>query len=166
MILFLLACETVFSPPVAPPAGPTVPTLLGQAPGVAFVGHWTSTGCGQRQYARNISFELDNTYNAIDMISPCRPGTQCIWSGMVGYSGSWAQPEEKRLVLREWGSSSAPGSPHPQEFFADDNGNLVESNCVYTRGFTVPEGMTEAQVTPQAAVPTVTPAAPPAVTPP
>ena len=160
MILLMLACDTPEAPPPPPPVeGPKVQTLLGEASGVDFAGNWTSPSCGGRAYARNIRFEADNSYSAIDMIQPCTPGAECKWSGMVGYTGTWVLSGDKKMKLREMGASNSPGSPHPYEFVADFDGNLIENTCLYKRGLTVPTGYTEEQVTPQ--VPTVPTVAPP-----
>lgn len=151
MILLMLACDP--PPPPPPVEGPKVQTLLGEASGVDFSGDWTSPNCGGRAYARNIRFESDNTYAGLDLVSPCAPGTQCVWSGMVGYAGTWGISDPKVLQLMEMGAPAGPGSPHPSRFTADKDGNLIESTCVYTRGLTIPPGYTKEQVTPR--VPTV-----------
>ena len=36
---------------------PTVPTMLGDTPGVAFLGDWTSAPCEGRAFSRNLRFE-------------------------------------------------------------------------------------------------------------
>lgn len=149
LLMFLWACDTLFGADPPPPEGPTVPTLLGEASGVAFEGNWTSPSCGGRSYARNLRFEVDGTYAAIDLVSPCPPGTHCVWSGMVGYNGSWSLSDPKHLAMREMGAPAGPGSPHPTVFTADINGNLIESGCSYQKGLTVPPGYSEEQVTPR-----------------
>lgn len=144
--------EPAAAPPAAtPPAGDTVtaPTLLGPAPGVAFLGNWTSAACGGRAYARNIHFEEDQTYAGIDLVSPCPVGASCIWSGMTGYAGIWVQ-NGKEVSLREIGAPTTEGGPHPTKFEATADGKLVENGCFYTRGLTVPKGYEESRVTPHA----------------
>lgn len=143
----LLACETPAEP--QPAGGASVPTLLGDAPGIMFIGNWTSTSCGGRAYARNVRFEADGSYAGVDLISPCPPGTTCVWSGIVAYGGSWVQ-NGTLLQLRETGGGpTGPGTPHPTELRADTEGQLREGDCAYTRGLTVPGGYTEDQVTPR-----------------
>ncbi|MSP54556.1 MAG: hypothetical protein EXR69_02965 [Myxococcales bacterium] len=153
----LAACAA--APPVAPPTtpaspaaptpikGPVVHTLLGDAPGVEFTGDWTSAACGGRQFARNIHFDADGAYSAIDLMSPCPVGTQCLTSGLMAYEGIWSV-ENDTLELRDMGGTSAPG-PHPTSFRADDLGRLVESGCPYTKGLTVPDGYEPSKVTPK-----------------
>lgn len=130
------------------PGDPTVPTLLGDVKGVAFVGDWTSPSCGGRAYARNIHFDAENSYAGIDLVSPCPTGTTCVWSGMIAYAGIWVQ-EGDRLKLREIGGPTGPGSPHPTEFTATVEGSLVENGCAYSRGLTVPAGYEEDRVRPK-----------------
>lgn len=149
LLIFLWSCTTLTGADPKPPEGPTVPTLLGEAAGVAFEGNWTSPSCGGRAYARNIRFEVDGSYATIDLVSPCPPGTHCVWSGMVGYGGTWVLSDPKILSLREIGAPAGPGSPHPSQFTADMKGNLIESTCIYQKGLTIPPGYTEEQVTPR-----------------
>lgn len=128
--------------------GPQVDTLLGKVPGVKFLGDWTSPGCPGREYPRNLTFFMENEYAGLDLVSPCAPGAQCAWSGMVAYAGRWVQ-DGTTLKLRSIGGSTAPGSPHPTEVQANFEGKLVENDCEYTRGLTVPEGYAEDQVRPR-----------------
>ena len=154
---------TPATPPASPggapastpaPAEPKVNTLLGTADGITFIGNWTSPECGGRKYPRNIRFEGDNTYAGIDLLNPCPAGTPCVWSGMVGFSGLWMMGE-KKVVLQEAGSAGGPGSPHPTEFTADMEGNLIAQGCAYTRGLYIPPGYNEDQVTPRPPKPPV-----------
>lgn len=147
LLLPLLACaQPPAEAPKPAPAGPSVPTLLGEAHGVAYLGDWTSKDCTARTFARNIRFEDDGTYAAVDLVSPCPVGTQCAWSGIVAYQGIYQQQSET-LELRDIGGTPAAG-PHPTSFRADDAGHLVEGGCTYEKGLTVPEGYDAAKVTP------------------
>lgn len=143
----LAACASEPPAPAPPIKGPIVHTLLGDAPGVEFTGDWTSPACGGRQFARNIHFDADGAYAAIDLMSPCPVGTQCLTSGLMAYEGIWSIKDDA-LELRDMGGTSAPG-PHPTSFRADDKGQLVESGCPYTKGLTVPDGYEAAKVTPK-----------------
>ncbi len=127
---------------------PTVPTMLGDTPGVAFLGDWTSAPCEGRAFSRNLRFEKENAYAGRDLVSPCPPGTECVWSGIVAYAGIWKQ-EGNKLYLREIGSPTAAGSPHPTEVISTVDGTLLENGCTYTRGLTVPDGSTEDQARPR-----------------
>lgn len=147
------ATPTAPSAPPASPApaeGPTVPTLLGDVPGVAFVGDWTSTSCAGRAFARNLRLDEDHQYAVIDLVSPCPTGATCAWSGMVTYAGTWVQ-EGTDLLLREIGSPASTDSPHPRRIQATTDGRLVEpdAGCFYERGLTVPEGYDPERVRPK-----------------
>ena len=134
------------------PTDQKVPTLFGDVSGVSFVGDWTSPPCGGRNYARNVHFDSDQHYAVVDMVSPCPPGTSCIWSGLTGFSGIWAQ-EGTKLRVQEIGSGPpSPGGPHPVLFEATADGKLVENGCFYTKGLTVPPGYEEERVKPKVPV--------------
>lgn len=157
LFVLLAACDE----PEPLPEGPKVQTLLGEAVGIRFLGNWTSAACGDRPYARNIRFDKNNQYAAIDLVSPCPAGGTCVWSGLVGYAGTWSVVDNE-LRLREIHAPGAPGSPHPQRFLASMDGKLMEGDCPYTEGLTVPPGYTESQVTPRApGTPVTDPDAPP-----
>ncbi len=159
-VILFMAAFVACDEPEPLPEGPKVQTLLGEAVGVRFVGNWTAAPCGARNYARNIRFDKNNQYAAIDLVSPCPAGGTCVWSGMVGYAGSWTVVDNE-LILKEIHAPGAPGSPHPQRFLAALDGKLMEGDCPYVGGLTVPDGYTESQVTPRApGAPVVDPAAP------
>lgn len=122
--------------------------MLGEVTGIVFTGDWTSTGCESRSYARNLYIGSNHTYAGVDLISPCPVGTECVWSGIVGFAGVWKQ-DDRKLLLREIGAPIDKGSPHPTEVVADTKGNLVENGCAYQQGLTVPPGYTEDQVKPR-----------------
>lgn len=136
--------------PAAPiPAdAPKVDTMLGKVPGVKYIGEWTSTGCEGRTYARNLVFYEYGEYAGVDLVAPCPPGVPCAWSGLVAFAGIWKQDGTK-LLLREIGAPTAPGSPHPTEVQATTEGKLVENGCEYSPGLTVPPGYTQDQVRPR-----------------
>jgi hypothetical protein len=136
------------APPPIPADAPKVDTMLGQVPGVKYIGEWTSAGCEGRTFARNLTFFENGEYAAMDLVSPCPAGTVCAWSGLVAYVGIWKQDGTK-LLLREIGAPTAPGSPHPTEVQATVDGQLVENGCTYSPGLTVPPGYTEDQVRPR-----------------
>jgi hypothetical protein len=65
-------------PPSAPPSAPA-----------NVVGAWASPACGGRAYARKIQFNAGGAFEAQDLVSPCPPGTVCIWSGIVLNKGTY-----------------------------------------------------------------------------
>jgi hypothetical protein len=147
LLIPLLACAQTPAEPPKPVDGPKVSTLLGDAPGITYLGDWTSKGCPSRSFPRNIHFEQGGTYAGIDLVSPCPVGTQCAWSGIVSYQGIWMQ-QGQTIELRDIGGTGERG-PHPTSFRADDKGFLVESGCNYERGVTIPDGYTADAVTPK-----------------
>lgn len=150
-MLLLLACAAEVpsaTPPPAPAGAPQVDTLLGKAPGVVFTGVWTNKDCPGRNYPRNLYIDEEGEYAGLDLVSPCPKGTACMWSGMVGFAGTWRQDGD-RLVFREIGAPGQKGSPHPTEVRADFSGHLVENDCLYDKGLTVPDGYTEDEVKPR-----------------
>lgn len=150
LALVVTACAVApvaTTPPPEPIPGPTVSTLLGDAPGITYLGQWTSKACPTRAFARNILFEDDGNYAAADLISPCPVGTQCAWSGISLYQGIWSQQGET-IETRDMGGTAAAG-PHPTSFRANDRSQLVEGGCTYDRGLTVPDGYTPESVTPR-----------------
>lgn len=150
LLLVAWACSTPEPPPPPPiPEGAsTVPTLLGEVAGVAFVGDWTSGPCSGRSYARNVHFDSDQHFAVVDIVDPCEPGTECVWSGLTTFSGLWAV-DGTRLKVREIGAVAAtPGGPHPVLFESTTDGKLVENGCTYEKGLTVPEGYTAERVRP------------------
>lgn len=145
-LIFLVSCAAEVAPP--PVVGAKVDTLLGPAGGVYIVGDWTSAACAGRAYARNLHIEAHQEYAGVDLVSPCPKGTQCMWSGMVGFAGVWVM-EGKKLQLREIGGATVPGGAHPTLIEATMEGKLVENGCVYEKGLTIPEGYTDVEVRPK-----------------
>ena len=144
-LLPLLACAQTPVELPKPIEGPKVATLLGDVPGITFLGDWTSKGCPSRNFPRNIHFEVGGKYAGVDLVSPCPVGTQCAWSGILTYGGIWQQ-QGQTIQLRDIGGTGESG-PHPTRFQADDKGFLVEAGCNYERGVTVPDGYTADAVT-------------------
>ena len=147
--LLLFACAQEPPPPPPPPVDAhKEDTLLGKVQGVSFVGNWTSPACGGRTYARNVRFEPFQRSAVIDLVDPCPVGTECAWSGMIGFEGLW-ELDGKVLKTREIGVPIDPGGPRPAKFEATTDGKLVENGCIYTKGLTVPPGYTEDRVRPE-----------------
>jgi hypothetical protein len=164
-LLVLAACATepgstpgapaATPPPTAPPTA-TAPdpkdapavgadgahveyTWLGAVKGVNFLGEWTSA-CPKHGYARNLRILPAGRWYGTDITTPCEPGKQCLWNGLVLLSGTWAKHEDK-LVLRVINQA-------PMMFVSTDAGELVEEDvgCTFTKGVTVPPGYTKEQV--------------------
>lgn len=140
------------APAAASPAAPGTPadtpasegahveyTWLGSVKGVNFLGEWTSK-CPNHGYARNLRIVSGGRWYGTDITTPCEPGKQCLWNGLVVLSGTWAKMDDK-LVL-------AVINQAPMKFVSTEAGELVEEGvgCTYTKGVTVPPGYTREQV--------------------
>ena len=119
-------------------------TWLGAVKGVNVLGEWTSK-CATHGYARNLRLVTGGRWYGTDITTPCEPGKQCLWNGLVLLSGTWGKLDE-RLILNVINQPS-------MKFVSTDAGELVEEDvgCTYTKGVTVPPGYTREQV--QAEVP-------------
>lgn len=112
--------------PTTPPATPS---------GVA--GKWTSASCGARAYERRLTFDASGTFSAEDRVSPCPPGTTCVWSGIVIRHGKYAVSGSS-IQLTIDGPNAGPGQPLPASFALDPSGAPAElldggKRCVYAR---------------------------------
>ncbi len=65
-------------------------TPLSTAAPVDITGPWENSSCGDRQYRRQITFQEGGKFAAVDEVAPCPPGTQCVWSGIVYWHGTWS----------------------------------------------------------------------------
>ena len=103
-----------------------------------WAGAWTSPSCGARKYERRIRLSTDGTFAAEDRVSPCPAGVQCVWSGIVTWSGRW-QPEGDGIRLDQAASGPGPaGAPHPNRLVWDAaDGAPAEitdtGHCTYAR---------------------------------
>ncbi len=128
---------------VAPPA-PTAsakptPPVPASGPGL---GTWVGAPCAGRSYERVVTLGPENAIEITDRVSPCPPGAQCIWSGLVVRSGTFtvespsALGKPSRLVLAIEEAESAKAQPLPQYFlWWDSRGELTEADesCGYVR---------------------------------
>jgi hypothetical protein len=114
-------------------------TWLGSVKGVNFVGEWTSK-CPHHGWARNLRIVTGGRWYGTDITTPCEPGKECLWNGLVVLSGTWAKVDD-RLVLSVINQA-------PMKFVSTDAGALVEEGpeCTYTKGVSVPPGYTREQV--------------------
>ena len=86
------------------------------APSDGIAGTWHSESCGKREYAREMVFLDGGTYVRFDLVSPCPPGAQCIWSGILNFRGGWtfdgtaiALNDEQQVGSAGGGDSFGPG---------------------------------------------------------
>lgn len=72
-----------------------------------WTGTFRSPSCGARTYERILTLKEDRTFTATDRVSPCPPKVQCIWSGIVVWSGTWVT-DEKGVVLTKTSGGKGP----------------------------------------------------------
>jgi len=109
-----------------PPTDPTAPTTqeppTGQTPpgggDASFAGTYTSPNCGARTYERKITINADGTFAAQDLVSPCPPGTQCVWSGIVNRQGTYTRAADA-ITLKVTGTAPTQGQPFPDKLVID-----------------------------------------------
>ncbi|HLM73568.1 MAG TPA: hypothetical protein VK459_12775 [Polyangiaceae bacterium] len=52
-------------------------------------GAWSSRSCGAREFERLIKLQEGGELRGEDRVAPCPAGSQCMWSGIIFWSGSW-----------------------------------------------------------------------------
>ena len=128
--------EVEGSPPGEPSPGttPHPPPPGGGGEGGA---NWSSPSCGERTYERTLSLRPDFTFSAEDRVSPCPAGAQCIWSGVVPWSGTWTpSPEPRGVYLSESEVQNGERTqPRPKLLVYGTDGRLMEdgTDCAYDR---------------------------------
>jgi hypothetical protein len=136
------------APSSAPPAGPTgsaTPTDTAAAPTtpppggpapISLPGRWTSPRCGERKYVRNLELLDGGTFKAEDRVSPCPPNVQCVWSGIIHRTGSWAQEGNTVKLVVDKDRNPPRGQVLPQSL-EHAGAELVEvqgsERCSYTK---------------------------------
>jgi hypothetical protein len=53
------------------------------------LGSWENGSCGEREYLRRVNFLASGNFTALDSVAPCPPKAQCVWSGIIRWSGAW-----------------------------------------------------------------------------
>jgi hypothetical protein len=93
------------TPTTAPAATPTTQASTAPASGaeLQWVGSWTSPSCGGRTFERRLVLKQDKTFSAQDLVSPCPPKVQCVWAGIVFWSGTWAVDEKGAVLTKTTG---------------------------------------------------------------
>lgn len=101
-----------------PTQSPATPAPSGQPSGQPsalspdeskWVGSWSSASCGDRKFERKLTLKADKTFMAQDLVSPCPPKVQCIWAGIVSWSGTWALDDKGALLTKTSGSRDPSG---------------------------------------------------------
>lgn len=81
--------STATRPPEAAPSSPGSPPATPSG-NRTLVGLWASPRCGDRGYERTLELQEGGHFVAHDRVSPCPPGAQCVWSGIVTRGGTWS----------------------------------------------------------------------------
>lgn len=135
--------STTPAPSTTPTPAPTTGTPAPSGGSERLIGVWTSPSCGARTYARTLQFDRGSAFEAQDLVAPCPPKVQCIWSGIVGNKGTYAvEGSTIRLNVTQPGSN-AKAQPLPTTLGIDPTTSApVETagatKCVYAKGAPVP----------------------------
>ena len=103
-------------------------------------GTWTSGRCSDRAYRRELTLSPDNSFAAIDYVSPCPPGKVCIWSGIVNRSGTWSMRNNRLIELSPTSPEERRGAPLARYLHYDGSAETMleatpgsVANCLYER---------------------------------
>lgn len=129
--------------PAPQPNGTAAPSPTSAPSGSAdpqqarWVGNWSSPNCGERKYERVINLGPDGRFSAQERVSPCPAGTQCVWSGIVAYQGSW-EAKGDGVTLTVSKQDNAPGkialaSALSWSAAANAPADAADANCAYTK---------------------------------
>jgi hypothetical protein len=116
-----------------PVAAPPPQAAAGRFP---IPSEWTSPACETRSYERQLRFEGER-FEAKDLVAPCPPGTQCVWSGIIVRAGSFSLDRKQLRLLPDTDAPSAPQAgkfPLPPHLWLAADGTLTEDEgaCPYT----------------------------------
>jgi hypothetical protein len=76
------------------------------------VGSWENGSCGDRDYNRRVNFLASGSFTALDLVAPCPPKAQCVWSGIIRWSGTWELDGELiRIVVKQDGERMPEALP-------------------------------------------------------
>ncbi len=124
---------------VPDPVAPVEEVVVPSQPQTSIVGTWSSASCGERSYARELVFVEGGSYVRLDLVSPCPPGTLCVWSGIVHFTGGWRlEGDQVRLIEEVQVGSGGPSGfvSRPEELVVDGEtlkAHVAGEDCVYTR---------------------------------
>lgn len=114
-----------------PPSASSVP-VSSQAPDLS--GVWSSASCGKRTYERIITVNAEGRFVADDRVSPCPPGTQCIWSGIVHRKGTWKRVALTLALFPEDAiDGKQAGEPFPSTLAPAGAGIEDDFGCAYVK---------------------------------
>lgn len=85
-------------------------------------GSWSTADGAKGAIERQLTLHADGQFVAADLVSPCPPDVQCVWSGIVDNAGAWAK---RGATLRlSWKEPIATwdGLSYPAELVLDGCG--------------------------------------------
>lgn len=138
MLIALLACGPKTDPapapePVPEPAPQPAPEPDPEPTG-SLTGDWSSPSCGERTYPRELKLSEDGTWTARDLVSPCPPDVQCVWSGIVESHGTWTADGDAVTLTEE--TTDERARPRPTRLEPAEGGAMSvepDGSCLYTR---------------------------------
>ncbi|WP_327351232.1 hypothetical protein [Streptomyces sp. NBC_01304] len=72
-------------------------------------GTWVSPASGDRGYPREVDFDASGTFRVRDLVSPCPPKVQCVWSGINSAQGTYAvEGDDVRLTYDNGRTDAMP----------------------------------------------------------
>jgi len=96
-------------------------------------GTWSSASCGKRSYERVITVTNDGKFVADDRVSPCPPGTQCVWSGIVHRKGSYERVALTLALFPDEVEGKQAGEPFPSTLAPAGAGIEDDYGCAYVK---------------------------------
>ena len=108
------AGETVTGDPGTAGAGETRPA--GSAVEIDPSGSWENASCGDRTHLRRINFLDGGRFTAIDEVAPCPPKVQCVWSGIIRWSGDWRLDGRRITIEIKPGKDERAPESLPEEY--------------------------------------------------
>ncbi|MCA9570816.1 MAG: hypothetical protein KC656_23405 [Myxococcales bacterium] len=127
MLILIAACSKP-----APVPEPAAAEPAREAPAPSWAGEWHSASCGERTYPRNLILQDGGAATLEELISPCPPGAQCVWSGVHVIEGTWSVDGDtvKLDVSAPSGGPPAIGLPSVLTW----KGAPAQGDCVYEAG--------------------------------
>ena len=136
------AAEAMTAPTSSPPVAISAEPESKLGPPGPGVGTYVGAACNGRSYERVVTLGSEGAIEVVDRVSPCPPGAQCVWSGIVVRSGKYSVrgPTELgkpfRVVLSLVGAQDPKASVLPTHLlWWESRGSLTEpdESCRYVR---------------------------------
>ena len=132
-VFLLLACSKQPTPNATPDAAPQQASQAAPSSTTSakeWMGKWVNASCGERGFARYLTFNTDGSLELEDHVSPCPPGAPCAWSGIIVAPGSWVgEGDDVVLALKPTAGPPLQFAPSRLSW----KGAPAEGNCMYER---------------------------------